>query len=682
MSVFLAFVMVMCLLPVTAAAAKWEGWNDNEIAGENEIIVDIPEGLEDVLDWKYSDGCVTVTVKKGISSEDWKTLYEYPGEEMEEITVSVGIKVPNGKQGYHRAIGNNTDIVKNYKNTVTGNIGNRRNPFVWGFVTIAYVEIEGETAIVLPETYGTFWLCASFADENEENIEHRILEMKAVLEDGVEGAEIDNPYYVPPAPKVDAERVEFRTDFGETDNTAAVAEKFKKSYDAENGKYLLSYDNKENLSAEGMKTQLDAIDNDNFPYTIGRVRVSAPGEGFVISAFERNGRVMDSGMETYNDDSLFLPPVCYYNGEALYESSDTYKLTWVKGNERYVEEITVSLKLGITGFDTYWVPAETERLAFKDSEYNEVDYDSKGVNISYDGKTGHIETDFDEDPDVSGLEGDGILAYITPPEGAKYYQILSVDCKNDPGYFDGEEIYYNLIDGTDMIEIDIPEEGRPTVPVIGTTHISTAVVNGITVYFVSLTDGHAIVFNWYNENQAPMLGEYVYVTVEDFVAVETTSSFETEEAIGSAVTAPTPIGSDWELVVNKYPQSGRDDAYYFQLESDNAPEGEKTIYIPYAYLDPQLNYEKAREMKLEPKLYHYDEEHNQKELLEGELTKYGMKFVLEDFSPFVIAYELGETTDNNKTPEKESTTVVIDLSGSGKKEEDEANPNTGAPVLG
>lgn len=219
-------------------------------------------------------------------------------------------------------------------------------------------------------------------------------------------------------------------------------------------------------------------------------------------------------------------------------------------------------------------------------------------------------------------------------------------------------------------------------------------VNGLKVYISDMSGTRVQVIDWYNENDEIIQRDYFYVVNEDFAVTKVTESVtENELKENGAVAAPTPLvqagQASWKLTTSQHAQEksyNAVNAYYFQLEGDeNTPEGDKVIYLPYSFIEEGFTYEKALEKKLEPKIHHYTEDHEELvegKPLDGELTEYGIRFVVSSFSPFVLEWE-----EQEETEEKPSVRPIRPVWGGGNKvtiidgREEEKNPETGAPVF-
>lgn len=104
---------------------------------------------------------------------------------------------------------------------------------------------------------------------------------------------------------------------------------------------------------------------------------------------------------------------------------------------------------------------------------------------------------------------------------------------------------------------------------------------------------------------------------------------------------PFVVGDDMEFVCDRYPQQ-TENGYmqYFQFhvrgEGMNVQDS-YTVYIPYSYFGMTKNQSLAlRDRGETPKIYHYYDDHELRETINGEYTEYGVRFEVSDFSPFVV----------------------------------------------
>jgi len=132
-------------------------------------------------------------------------------------------------------------------------------------------------------------------------------------------------------------------------------------------------------------------------------------------------------------------------------------------------------------------------------------------------------------------------------------------------------------------------------------------------------------------------------------------SVENEEDIKEPVKEPTLVGAKgWKLKLHRYPQKNenREHAFYFRLEikngkGDSEGPGDKkwVVYLPFDFLGEGVDTldEAMNKVKGNKKITinHYDENHNCIEVIEGKITKNGIRFKAKSFSPLMVSVEEG-----------------------------------------
>ncbi|MBR5309530.1 MAG: hypothetical protein IKU42_00205, partial [Oscillospiraceae bacterium] len=337
-------------------------------------------------------------------------------------------------------------------------------------------------------------------------------------------------------------------------------------------------------------------------------------------------------------------------------SSQTYAVEWEiidktkisDSKPEYITEyLTIDFDPGIVFAEILWEPiTDLSRITYYRQNEDPLDESvliNGGLTMSLSNGKFHAGFDITREFDVYNVPN--AMISIAPPNDGVEYVAFKI---NESG--GGSKNYYDpwkpvdqdvVIQGGDFFDIT---DWRTRC--LNIAYFRCENIDGIDVWYTGNAGGEqTMIIDWYtstDENAKPAKREFIYVKYEDYLNKATTSSVtkeELKENYGTGVTEATPIGKNWKLNVNHYPQSKYNDeyAYYFQLEATGeVPEGKKIIYIPYSYIDEDLDYEKALELKLHPKLKHYDDSHNKKENIDGVLTPYGMMFVVSDFSPFII----------------------------------------------
>ena len=651
LAVLLTVVMLLGVLPIGAMA------EDASVYPE-EIEVYADENLSGVTyAYNQEEGLVTVNIAENNVS-NWQKAYIELGAGASSLAVSISILAPEETVGCYTIAGNNNNVTlekikdiveENYDcfDPCEGSIGNG--------MEIAHIShnSDGTVTIALVEedlTIAVAWL------NNNGEVTYQIVKVVGKIAENNAGAFKFNDTFAN-INNVPKERLFVNS---ESDLMSAAAE--ETGLDYVDGILTLTY--------VGTKTDYNSVkddfisagfDENNFGGA--SITVTAP-EGYVDYYSQEN-----EACESY---------AVYFDGEIL--SGNEYYFYWVNANDSndiIVEKLAVEFKFPFKNIwmERYWEALDygtaDSRLKFTVGtshktavEYSLEELAEAGVKITFD--EGYIHVGYEGAPDAYVVAN--VIVQIDAPEGAVAYK--RINGGGDLGNYEFADEANMSITSSETKLRTIENDGKPRMDLSG---MEAFEIEGISVW-VGLISGstRTQIIDWYDANGNVMQRDYYYAYNDD-VSIEETA--EAEENISSKVEKVTPIGEDWFLTCNHYPQSGRNDAYYFELEAGgDVPEEEKTIYIPYSYLDENLTYAKAVKMGLKPKLHHYDDGHTQIELLKGELTEYGIKFVVEHFSPFVIAYDIEEVKEEIKD------TVVVEIGAYKPEREEEQNPGTGAPI--
>ncbi len=189
-------------------------------------------------------------------------------------------------------------------------------------------------------------------------------------------------------------------------------------------------------------------------------------------------------------------------------------------------------------------------------------------------------------------------------------------------------------------------------------------------YYCAVTENNLVVLVQFYDEQEGIIrvdgkdGYYFTLEVEPFhYAVSSTvvdDIANAEKDSSGIVKKPTlvlpeHVNSAFTFTARLFPQQINSSdknpniKYYLRLETDvpaSMLEGGVDVYIPYSMIHPDLTYEKALDDKKFKVVHLYDDD-SHKENLFGEPTEYGMKFIVDSFSPFVIEVENEEQSGNN-----------------------------------
>lgn len=188
---------------------------------------------------------------------------------------------------------------------------------------------------------------------------------------------------------------------------------------------------------------------------------------------------------------------------------------------------------------------------------------------------------------------------------------------------------------------------------------------GIDYYCTIIEENHVILIQFYDSQGNLIevgpegnkkLGYYYTIEVEPFHYALSSSVVDdiskAEKDSSGIVEKPTLVLPDlgantFTFTAQLFPQQINSSdknpniKYYLRLETDVPAamlEDGVDVYIPYSMIHPDLTYEKALDDK-KFKVKHLYDDDSHKENLTGEPTEYGMKFVVDSFSPFVIEVE-------------------------------------------
>lgn len=110
------------------------------------------------------------------------------------------------------------------------------------------------------------------------------------------------------------------------------------------------------------------------------------------------------------------------------------------------------------------------------------------------------------------------------------------------------------------------------------------------------------------------------------------------------------IGQEGELTAQRFPQSGGTQEYFYELSLSvgNTIDAGSYVLVPYSFIDPDLNYGRAKTMTFSIRHGYYDAsgEFVLLEELPGEPTAKGVKYVPSSFSPFIIEWDDASDDDN------------------------------------
>ena len=608
------------------ALLSWQG----NIAEETEASVKV-KGLSDIsgfVSGEYVDGVYTITVTpENITTEQWQQMYKNALIDQQDIYLWVGVNAPSGTT---KAYDNSREGLKNYNDFAqeTGNANafynyNEENAIEFHYAApLAGTVKNGDTITAFPEDYDVEWYyqVAFYVEENNE-IVRRILPFRIVFEGDVESVSFEEPRNY-----VSEERLHPENNIDDIDS----------SYNEINGDLVYIYSgsekNKENIIAvykdSSFKTVIDApvIDGKQY-YSDGKTSVE-----------------------------IYYEPV--RNGD-LYTAVSKEEIVWEnEDGEQYIEYISLEFNPKVTYMDIYWEQiTDTDRIEFVNKKGETVTAEAlakDGLNVSFD-ENGFVVAEYDLDLDPETVTRTWVK--ISKPEG-EFVGYKTINFMQNftgyPSYDVGTADYRD----EDIRKAEFQPIGNGTVlGMLG--ELDSLEVGDITFWYANEQGAsRPVLIDWYKklptdsdfDFERDVVREYVYVQGSDFVFEETANSV-TEDELTVEVEVPTPVDDiEWKLTTNHFPQVSRYEevsSYYFQLEGDeNTPEGDKVIYLPYSFVNPynkydfdkdgDFDYSDAVALKLNPKIHHYSDDFEESETIQGELTPYGIRFVVSSFSPFVL----------------------------------------------
>lgn len=629
----------------------YEYWNFEDIILKNQIKVTAPGNLAEYLECSYDEyGIITVKLKNNVPASVWKEAYDQLEPNSTHMFVDIEVSAP----------GNYTEVATFHGNGDYGNLLKQyesdpdkvifyefdpENDNVGCGYYIAQIITEEDKITIIPDgSDGIYFSAMIWKNGNE--VKKQILVYRYEVEEGTKNESFENL-------RRPAQNVVF------DDRTEGNNPVLKAEYNRYSGYLEYTYIGTKTADSE-IAADIIGTTGENTIYTL----VMAP-EGYRCA--DGNDTFYVLGVSIDSPDSAIV-------GRTISE-----EVKWVNDDgDTITESITIEFDPGKTWMDTYWNPVSTDRIVYVDGKGNFVSKEELAkAGLTVNDSKGYAYSDFAEDlgnidietiagasavllpPDaVERAEGESIENWVKRVYENTQYKNYIYNHNGGPNGYD-PDFADNMLSGFDEREIESLEENGNNTQ-ITVANFDKKPVNGIDVWFGENEQrgySYKVLVKWIGEGNNTV-SEYFYTEQEQFY-LEHTEEAKTE--INSVVEEVTPLGSGWELTVNHYPQAGRDDAYYFQMEAEgNVPEGKKTIYIPYCYLDVDLTYETAVAKGFVPKLHHYNKDHTQIELIEGKLTKYGMEFVVESFSPFVIAYDISEEEVEQKVVIDEKLETVPD----------------------
>ena len=316
----------------------------------------------------------------------------------------------------------------------------------------------------------------------------------------------------------------------------------------------------------------------------------------------------------------------------------TVKFLWVKpGAPDILENVVVECQNNKEVFfdlekDGYKVTIPKEQQVLSDAKQQVLE--DNGITVTYDESNGYFVTTVDAHKikDIAQLE---TKLTVPAPAGAVAYKYYTFGGDTNPTNWVGEMTKAKQA-MDEATPISIEKEGLPSIALIQLREIPLE--NGITVYYAGTQMYDCRVIRWLDKDGKILEYSCIYGRNGDLsTAVDTKT---VAQAPTTAVDVPTLVGAG-ELYCDITPQTKMDNQLFLLLRvgegTEIGPDG-VAIYLPYS--DFGMTAERGlvlAALGIKPVVWHYlNESCTEKEIIEGEYTAAGIRFVTKSFSPFLI----------------------------------------------
>ena len=316
----------------------------------------------------------------------------------------------------------------------------------------------------------------------------------------------------------------------------------------------------------------------------------------------------------------------------------TVKFLWVKaGAPDILENVVVECQNNREVFfdleedgSKVTIPKEHEILPAAKKQALE----ENGISVTYDESNGYFVAAVDAHK-VSDIALLKTVMTLPALEGAVAYTGYTFGGSDSPAIRSGEMTKArNAMDA--MTPISIEEEGLPSIELIQLREVELE--NGMKVYYAGSQMYNCMIVRWLDKDSNILGYSCIYGRNGDLSTAVDTKTVATTPTV--AVDAPTLVG-EGELYCDKTPQTKMENQLFLLLRvsegTEIGPDG-VTIYLPYSDFGMTAEQGLAlAEKGIKPLIWHYlNEACTEKETIEGEYTKAGIKFVTHGFSPFLI----------------------------------------------
>ena len=260
--------------------------------------------------------------------------------------------------------------------------------------------------------------------------------------------------------------------------------------------------------------------------------------------------------------------------------------------------------------------------------------ENNGISVTYDESNGYFVTAVDahEIKDIAQLEA---KLTVPAPRDAVAYTGYAFGGNGNPANAIGEmNKARNAMDA--MTPISIEEKGLPSVELIQLREVELE--NGMKVYYAGSQMYNCMIVRWLDGGGNILEYSCIYGRNGNLsTAVDTNTVTQVPT---TAVDVPTLVG-EGELYCDITPQTKMDNQMFLLLRvgegTEIGPDG-AVIYLPYS--DFGMTAEQGQALAaqgVKPVIWHYlNESCTEKEIIQGEYTAAGIRFVTRSFSPFLI----------------------------------------------
>lgn len=633
-----------------AKAAEWvETYDYLNWMPEEYINLSMTEEEKVIYDISYNDHVLDITLKgkqngnEKVWKEAWRKAY-LNSSGMASVSYNVKFGEEINKPGnYVHGIGGNGDdfyllfsnineqevTFENCQDKGFGELAHTRISFP--IAQVSREKISNELTII-PNTRGFSYQYVNVINE-QGTVSQSIFLVYIHCEDDVEVCELSEN-------NISDDRISLVPLYNDQQEMVNLA----LTYDEEIGVATLHY--------SGISTDPDEIKdeihikNQGEDHSEALISVTAP-EGYYY--------VYPDGTRSTNVDFGFR----YILYGEINRSSYGFSVTWENdAGDIVIEKFQIRFdafdRFGRTWMDDVAEPIEKERIKIKykaDGQWvylSENDLkDGTNMEVEYVGEnSGLLHIGFPNNKEVTSYRLDHLCVEIAPKDDIKdraiKYSFMggSSDGWANPDPRDTEFALRSLQNVENFKTIE--ENGYPSMNL--NVFRSFEWGNSI-IYYTEHSDGNeVIVVFWYDENNELLGSDYLYNYVDDYLWVLESNTYENEDDVPTPINMPVVVGKGLNDPNNKikiqlFPQEG--EGYYLKIVEKGGwatVEGEKyTVFFPYHYFGLK-NYLEAKEATSIPIIYHLTNANTVKEELQGEYTKHGVKFVVEDFSPFYTEY--------------------------------------------